>query len=159
MTIAEHLEFIATALTDWAQETKGRVEIAEDPVHLLGLLATSPGSFRAVVMFDSEEKRGEFEESGGVDRKFIVVVSKGRGFTLQPGDALVRGSAGSKPLFNLVEEGREVVRGLRFTDEGALEAIPDYKATRRVQLEESTVDAYQIEFTTGVQLPIHANEA
>lgn len=153
MTIGEHLKFIAAALTDWAQESKGRVEIAADPVHLLGLLGTSPGSPRCVVMFDGEDKRGDFEESGAVDRKFLVVVSRGRGFTLNPGDALTEGSAGGKPLYDLIEEGRETVRGLRFTAEGALETLPDYKGTRRLQVEEATVDAYQIEFTTGLLLP------
>lgn len=152
MTIAEHLLFIAAALKDWAQETKGRVEIASDAMHLLGLLSTSPGAPRCVVMFDSEEKRGEFEESGGVDRKFLVIVSRGRGFTLE-GDSLVKGAAGGKPMYDLCEEVREIIRALRFTDAGATEVLPNYLATRRFTLEESATDAYQIEFSTGVQLP------
>lgn len=154
MTIAEQLQFIAAALKQWGVETKARVEIAADPVHLIGLLATAPGAPRVVVMFDGEEKRGDYEESGGVDRKFLVVVSRGRGFTLEPGDALTQGAAGGKPLYVIVEEAREIIRALRFTEVDALEALPNYLATRRLQLEEAAVDAYQIEFSTGVQLPV-----
>lgn len=153
MTIGEQLQFIQQQLRPWADDTKGRLEIAADPVHLLGLLAVSPGAARIVILFDGEEKRGEYEETGRVDRKFLVTVSRGRGFKLDPGDALIEGAAGGKPLYDLVEEGRELVRALVF-DRETTEGMPDYKATRRVQLEELTVDAYQIEFTIGTQLPI-----
>lgn len=154
MTIAEQLKFIKEKLKPWTDEVKGRVEIAADPVHVLGLLATSPGSPRVVILFDGEEKRGEYEELGRVDRKFLVIVSRGRGFKLEPGDALTDGAAGGRPLFQLVEEGREMVRAIVF-DRETTEGIPNYTATRRLQLEEQTVDAYQIEFSIGTQLPLH----
>jgi hypothetical protein len=152
MTIGEQLELTRDTLLPWAQEIKGRVEIAADPVHLLGLLGTSPGAPRIVVLFDAEEKRGEYEETGRVDRKFLVVVSRGRGFKLDPADALLEGVAGGKPLYDLVEEAREMVRQIQF-EAATTEVRPDYKGTRRLQLEGMVVDAYQIEFTIGVQLP------
>lgn len=158
MTIGEQLAFVRDGLTIWAAEVKARVEIAADPVHLLGLLATSPGAPRVVVMFDAEEKRGEYEENGRVDRRFIVVVSRGRGFKLDPGDALLEGVAGGRPLYDLVEYARENIRTLVF-DRETTEGIPNYLATRRLQLEELNVDAYQIEFSIGTQLPLHNTEA
>ncbi len=150
MTIAEQLNFIADALKPWAEETKTRIEIALDPLHVIGLISTAPGAARVILMFDGEDKRGEFEESGRVDRKFLLVVSRGRGLTLQPGDALTQGVAGGKPLYDLIEEAREMVRALRFDE---AETIPNYLATRRLTLGDNLVDAYQIEFSIGTQLP------
>ena len=157
MTIREQLTFLAEQLAPWAIEFKGRVEIAADPLHVLGLISTAPGSPRLVLMFEGEEKRGEYEETGKVDRKFIVVVSRGRGLQLQPGENLITGSAGGQPLYDLIEQAREMVRGLVF-DRETTDGIPDYTATSRLKLEDSTVDAYQIEFSIGVQLPLHHQE-
>jgi hypothetical protein len=81
MTISEQLKFLKEQLTPWVREVKGRVEIAADAVHLLGILATAPGAPRVVVLFDGEDKRGDYEELGKIDRKFIVVISRGRGFS------------------------------------------------------------------------------
>jgi hypothetical protein len=152
MTIGEQLIFIRAGLRAWVEDIKGRVEVAADPLHALGLLATAPGAPRVVVMFDAEVKRGDFEETGRVDRQYLLIVSRGRGFKLDPGDALLEGVAGGKPLYDLVEEGREVIRALVFTED---ESTPNYLAARRVKLEDLTVDAYQLEFSVGTQLPIH----
>lgn len=154
MTIAEQLKFIAEQLKPWAVEVKGRIEIAADAMHLLGILATAPGSPRLVVMFDGEEKRGEYEELGRVERKFMVVVSRGRGFALNPGTSLTDGVAGGRPLYDLVEQAREMVRGMVFNREST-EGIPNYTGTVRFALEENAVDAYQINFSIGTQLPLH----
>ena len=156
MTIAEQIAVIKAALVSWSKQNKGNVHVAGDAAHLFRLLANSPGSLRAVILFDAETKRGEFESSGGVDRKFLVVISRGVGFKLDPADNLVEGSAGGRPLYDLIEEGRETVRALRFTGDGQIEPEPDYKGTNRTQFEGLlATDAYQIEFTLGTQLPIH----
>jgi hypothetical protein len=157
MTISEQLKFVKEQLAPWAAEVKGRVEIAADAVHLLGILATTPGAPRVVILFDGEEKRGEFEELGRVDRKFMVVVSRGRGFKLDPGGALTEGVAGGKPLYDLYEECREMVRAMVF-DRETTEGIPNFTGGSRFSLEEATVDALQINFTIGVQLPLHHQE-
>ncbi len=157
MTISEQLTFIAAQLQPWAAEVKGRVEIAADAVHLLGILATTPGAPRVVVLFDGEEKRGEYEELGRIDRKFIVVVSRGRGFKLDPGAQLTEGQAGGKALYDLFEEARELVRDMVF-DRTTTEGIPNYTGGSRFAMEENAVDAYQINFSIGVQLPLHHQE-
>lgn len=158
MTIAEQLQFVRDQLQPWAVEVKGRVEIAADAIHLLGLLATAPGAPRVVILFDAEDRRGEYEELGRVDRKFMVVVSRGRGFALDPGQSLTTGVAGGRPLYDLVEQAREMIRGLVF-DRETTEGIPNYTGTVRFTLEENAVDAYQINFSIGVQLPLHNGDA
>lgn len=154
MTISEQLKFILAGLQPWAVDAKGRVEIAADAVHLLGILASVPGAPRVVILFDGEDKRGEYEELGKVDRKFLVVVSRGRGFELDPGASLTLGSAGGRPLYDLYEECREVIRGLVFNRE-TTEGIPDFKSGSRFALEQVTTDALQIAFSIGTQLPLH----
>lgn len=153
MTIGEHLKFIADALKAGGTESKATVEIAADAANLPGRLATAPGSPRLTVMFAAEQKRRACEETGAVDRHFLVVVSRGRGLTLQPGNALTEGASGGKPLYDLVEETRETLRNLRLTQPNALESVPDYQGTRRFPLPDSAGDAYQIEFSIGTLLP------
>lgn len=157
MTIREQLKFIAAQLQPWAGECKGRVEIAADAVHLFGILATTPGAPRVVVLFDGEDKRGDYEELGKVDRKFMIVVSRGRGFVLNPGQSLTDGMAGGKPLYDLCEEGREMLRALVF-DRTTTDGLPNYTGMSRLQMEGLNVDAYQINFMIGVQLPLHNQE-
>ncbi len=157
MTISEQLEQLRDALVDWSVEIKGRVEIAADAIHLLGLLATSPGSPRIVIMFEGETKFGTYEELGKVDRKFMIIVSRGRGFQLDPAAQLIAGSGGGRPLYQLVEECREVLRGLVF-DRETTNGMPDYLGTSRFAMEEAAIDAYQINLSILTQLPVHPDE-
>ena len=66
--------------------------------------------------FDAEVKRGEYEESGRVDRKFLVIVSRGRGFTFDPGDSLTAGFGLAEDEGFTARLGAELAR--RFFDEG-----------------------------------------
>lgn len=157
MTIAEQLTLIREHLQPWAEEVKGNVAIADDQAHLFSLLATAPGAPRIVIAFDTEAKRGEYEELGKVDRKFMVAVSRGRGFKLDPAENLIAGTASGRPLYDLIEEAREMVRGLVF-DRETTDGIPDYLGISRITLEGANVDARSIDFTIGVQLPLHHQE-
>jgi hypothetical protein len=70
---------------------------------------------------------------------------------------LIENRVGGKALFDLVEEAREVVRGVRF-DEESTEVLPNFLGCRRVELEGLLVDAYQIEVQIGTQLPVQQEE-
>jgi hypothetical protein len=153
MTIGEQLKQIRDTLAAWAIEVGGKVVLAEDVGELISHLTTSPGAPRVIVMFDSEDKRGEHEELGRVDRKFLVVLSRGRSMRLDTGEALLEGSAGGRPFYDLLEEAREAVRAIRF-DRETTEGIPDYKGIRRVEIAGYLTDGRQIEFTIGTQLPV-----
>jgi len=154
MTISEQLIKLRDALADWARENSGSVVVASDPVHLWNLLSTKPGAPRGILLFDSEEKRGDIEEAGRVDRKFLLVISRGRGFTADRADALTKGSAGGKPLFDLVEEAREIVRSIEVeSPEEIDEVVTNHLRTARFDSGDLIVDAYQIEFSLATQLP------
>lgn len=159
MTIAEQLNQVADALKTWAAAQGGTAEVAADPFHLLAMLQHKPGSVRAVVLFGGEQKRGEFEETGAVDRGFSVILSRGRGFTAEPSASLVKGAAGGRPLFDLVEEARQQIRGLSFAEE-TTEVTPNYLGCELFpSAEGKAVDAYQLNFQIGVQLPAATPES
>lgn len=152
MTIAAQLKQIHDALEAWAQSNGGQVWIASDPYQLASMLRESPGAVRAVVMFHSEGKRGDYEERGAVDRTFWLAISRGQGLKLDPGASLVEGVAGGKPLFDLVEEAREILRALSF-DSDTTEVSINYTLTEPLSLEGFLMDSYRLEFSIGVQLP------
>lgn len=155
MTIAEQLRDVRAGLAEWAQTCGASVEIAADAVHLWHLLKGKPGAVRALLLFESEQKRGEYEETGRVDRKFLLILSRGRGFTLDPADNLVEGSAGGLPMYDVIESARDAVRALNADPQDETgERLVNYQQTVRVDAGELRVDAYQIEFSLAAQMLI-----
>lgn len=158
MTIAAQLNQVATALDAWAKEHGGTAEVAADPFHLFALLGNKPGGVRAVVLFAGEAKRGEYEEQGAVDRSFGVIISRGRGFTLDPSASLVKGAGGGEPLYDLIEEARQLIRRISF-DAETTEVTPNYLGCDLFPASEGKpVDAYQLNFSIGTQLPVASTE-
>lgn len=155
MTIGEQLQQIKTSFDTWAKQSKAKVQIASDFVHLVSLLTTSPGDLRVLILFDSEIKRGDYEETGRVDRKFLFVLSRGKSFRMDTGSALLEGSAGGQPLYDLIEEAREVGRLIRFSAE-TTEEIPNYQGASRLQIDGIITDSHQLEFSIGTQLPFYS---
>lgn len=158
MTIKEQLLIVRDRFAAWAQGNSGTVAVASDPYHIVFLLTESPGAMKACVMFHSELKRGEYEESGMVDRTFWVVISRGKGMKIEPGASLTQGVSGSaKAMFDLVEEGRELIRAISFEGPTDLplttEVTPNYKGAEPFVMEGYLTDAYRLEFSIGCQLP------
>jgi hypothetical protein len=153
MTIDGQTKLLLRALEPWATANAGSVKVANDRPHLFQLLGTSPGAPRAAVYFVEEKPRSKkFNDiAGRVDRKFWVCISRGRGFKAEPGRSLTEGVAGGKPMFILVEEAREEVRGAR--QEDIDEIRPYYKGTYPIELEGATVDAYYIEVVLAADIP------
>ena len=133
MTIAQHLSTVREALAPWAQSIGGSIAVAGDAAHLWNLLAEKPGAFRGALMFSTETPRGELE-TGRVDRKYILVLSRGRGFTADRGDNFTKGSAGGKALYEIAEEARELIRSAE------VESADDIDETSVVYLSMSRFD-------------------
>jgi hypothetical protein len=152
MTIKEQVQVIYDALAAWHQVNGGAVKVANDESHLFTILGDAPGAPRTAILFDEETPRAEESNdySGRVDRKIIIAVSRGRGFNLNQGDSLMKGADGGKPMFELVEELREVLRALRFGD---YEPIPRYLGSARLQFQGVTTDAYKITIGPAAQIP------
>lgn len=153
MTIKEQIKAVVTALNGWARDKGGRAVPASGPVHVLELLREKPGGVTAAVLFDSEDPRGDFSEVGKVDRGFKVILSRGKGFRIETGENLVEGSAGGAPLYDLVEEAREIVRAIEFTSEDPEDAAVEYKGIGPFEVSGFVLDAYEIRFGCGTQIP------
>jgi hypothetical protein len=154
MTIAEQIKKMLLALAAWQKGNGGSVKVANDEPHLFQLLGVNPGAPRGAILFDDELPRDEKDDdwSGRVDRKFIIAISRGRGFKLDQGKSLTEGVAGGDPMFVLVEEAREILRALRFDDVTG-EPLPRYHGTRRLQFQGVTNDAYAITISIAAQIP------
>jgi hypothetical protein len=161
VTIKDQLELVEAQFDGWAKEHSGRVLIATDPADVFTRLTDKPGGVCAFVLFQNEEKFGEYEELGMVNRTYLVIVSRGRGLELDPATNLVRGRAGGPPLFDLIESARQLLRACDFTppqdeqhhDPENAECVPDYKGARPWRgAADLPLDAYELEFSVLTQL-------
>jgi hypothetical protein len=89
-----------------------------------------------------------------VDRHFKLVLSRSRGFRIDTGESLSdsSGPAGAKPMFDLIEEVREMVRQLKFSAE-TTEQIPDYRGAGPFEIQGFVLDAFEVRFSIGTQIP------
>jgi len=153
MRTSDQLKQIKDALELYLIEAgSGHAVVAQDPYQIVDILRQSPGQIKAVVMYHSEVKRGEFEEAGFVDRTFWVVISRSRGLKLEPGASLTDGVSGGPAMFDIVDDARDVLRGLEFAPE-TTEVHIDYKGAEPFSVEGYLTDAYKLEFSIGTQLP------
>ncbi len=151
MTISAQLQQIREALAAWAARRKGAVEIGARISDLFGMFAEgAPDGLRVRILF-SGETASEPQEAGRADRSFLIVMTTPRGL-LAPGDD-TRSTAGHTPPYDLVEELRQILRGLTF-DVETTAGTPDFVSIGIFTLPDGRpVDAYQIEIKINVQLP------
>ena len=153
MKLSDQVKAIRTALATWAKEQGGTVEVAGDAAHAFSLLYASPGALRVAIWPNEETAAGTRPEGGRATRKFLVVLSRGRSLALEKSDSLLSYVAGAQPLFDLVEDARDLVRGIEFT-EGDESAALEYAGWQPLQIpSERILDAYQLTFTLEAQLP------
>jgi hypothetical protein len=157
-TIAQQMQEIIGALKPAAQAHGGDAFVCSDLVHLWKQLFDKSNSEKVLLMYNGEQIRGEFGIAaclGRVDRQFIVVVSRGRGLTVERGTPLIDQNQNADPMFTVVEGYRDIIRGL-VTDPIWTEYPVDYIGiipfpTGNPGL---VVDAYQIQFSIGSQLQL-----
>lgn len=155
MTISEQLIKLREALTTWAANHTGTVQIVARVSELAGILGKKPGGVRVVLLWDSETKRGDFEELGRVDRKFKAIISVGTGLKADRGEALTEGSAGGASFYDICEEAREIIRATQVESaEDIDEIVTDYLSMSRFELDGVFTDDVQIDFQLATQLPV-----
>lgn len=154
MTIREQVKLVETALQEWAKGNGGRVFIAADALDCIEQLRMRPGKATAAVLWQTEEPRGDVDILGRVDRGFKAVVSRGRGLKLQPGESLTDGTSGGEPMFDLVEQVREIVLALRLDDDALPQEdqVPTYKGTGPFEVNGTLLDASEVRFGLAAQI-------
>jgi hypothetical protein len=158
MTIAEQLRVLHAAARGLAETNRGHAYVATDRGHVVSELLAKPGGFQCAVFWDTEDVRGEHSELGKVDRQFKVVISRGRGLRLETGESLTEGSAGGRPLYDLVEELRESIRSLRLETNGDDEdRLPGYAGSGPFEVQGYLLDAVEVRFRLPAQIPVQEN--
>lgn len=154
MKIAEQLKAFQTVLGKWAGKLGGSCRIAGDRSQLVGILSQAPGAPRVVLVFINEVPRGEMDaaEESRVDRELWAILSRGRGFKADSGDSLTEGSGGGKPMFDLAEEARDLIR-TTMLDPERNERLIYYKGIYQFEMaEELKTDAVYISFGIGTDI-------
>jgi len=127
--------------------------IAGDQIHTWEILKNRPGTAKIAIGFEGEKARVTFpggDITGRVNQNFYAVISRGRGLSQTRSDNLVYGAGGGRPLYDMAEQLRDMLRSIKFdptTDE-----VPDY-----VGLEDwgkdigMVIDAYICRIWVGTQ--------
>lgn len=159
MKISDQLESIRGVLDAWAKnESGGKAFVASDPSHMWEMAYAASDKLRVIICFMGEEARGDNKYAARthrVDRRFNVVVTRGRGFNADRGESLTVAIGNARPLFDLFEECRDLVRAIVNI---SAELPVDYTGAREFQMGEIIMDAYVIDFLTAVDLPYFADQ-
>ncbi len=154
MTIAAQLKIIQQVLGPWAAENGGAAFVASDPEHMWAMAFSASSKLRVIVTYMGESNRGDFAMGAilrRVDREFVVLITRGRGFSYPRGDTLTDTVGNALPMFQLVEEGRELIRSILNL---SVELPLDFKAVKPHAMGQLIMDAYSIEFSAAVDLPL-----
>lgn len=158
ITIASQFQTILQVVQPYVQQLDAGIAIVcADLVHLWANLWKQSQKTRILIMFNGEDIRGPFATASvlsRVDRKFLVVVSRGRSYNVTDrGAPLYEGIGNELPLFTVVEQVRDILRGIQW-DTTWCENPDDYKGIIPFGTPPGIViDALQIEFSIGTNLP------
>lgn len=156
MTIREQAKVVEAALQQWAKSSGARVFVAADELDCIEQFRLKPGKPSAAVLWQAEEPQGEHPEEGKVLRTFKIVMSRGRSLKLQPGESLTEGAAGGEAMLDLVEQGREVARGLRMEDQEGELQLPVYQGSGAFQVNGYLLDAIELRFGLYADIPMQS---
>lgn len=135
--------------------------VANDFVHAWEILMNRPGTCKIAILFEDEKARVNFaggDITGRVNRYIDVMISRGRGLKDFRSGNLTQGTSGGRPLFDLAEEMRDILRLIRFdpvTDEP-----PNYIGLGRWGKDDGfNIDAFKCSIWIGTQLclPVYEN--
>lgn len=127
--------------------------IASDKLHAWEILKNRPGTCKIAVGFEGGKARVNFpggDITGREDQTFYAIISRGRGLQQVRSDNLIYGSGGGLPLFDLAEQMRDLLRGIRFdptTDEPT-----DYTSIEEWNEVSFDIDAFICRIWVGTQL-------
>ena len=160
MSITDQLNLMLEVFNVWVVDNAQpyAVEIVPDMVHMWDLLLNTSQSSRILIMYNGELIRGEFGIAaplGRVDRRFMVVVSRGQSLTFPISTQYVSTTQNATPFWEDVEEIRDICRALLF-DPDWTERPVDYLGVTPFQTHGSgtVLDAQTIEFSVGTQLQL-----
>jgi hypothetical protein len=157
LSIKSCMDIIAGQLQRYAQDNQGIINVASDLEHSWRLAANDTVNPKFIIVFTGEEIRGDFAVAAinhRVDRHFALIVSRGRGMEQDRAKSLWKDSGNAKPLYDIVEGARDVIRGLY--SQQFVENPVDYRGINQWDTRPLITDAYQINFSIPCDLPFFA---
>lgn len=158
-TIKAQMTYIQGIFGDLTQQEGGQWAsfICSDLLHAWKILFDNSQAPKVLIVYNGETQRVNFPGgaiTGRVDRRFKVIVSRGRSFqSADRGLPLYQDNQNARPLFDIVDEWRDACRALIF-DPLWCERPVDYIGISPFSVEGTgaIVDAYCIDFQVGTQL-------
>jgi hypothetical protein len=166
MTLIEQLELTRGALEAWAKTWKAKAVVAADRADVLARILEAPESPHCYVYFEGEEPRGEnSDDSGMYDHVLLVVITRGRGLTIDQASGLVKSTPAKAAMLELCEKCRQILRALNFTPtqpeyaEDRDQILPSYKGLRPWRGSgDWPLDAFELEIRILTQILPDAEE-
>lgn len=154
ITIAQQATAIQAHLQDWATQFGGKVVIVSNLRDLWSYTNIRSDAPRILICFNGENSRGSFSQLVAwhrVDREWLVVVTKGRGYFANRGDSLNNPNVVELPFYDAIEQVRDQWRCML----GISEELPtiDYRGTKAMQLGNLVMDGYMLTATTANDIP------
>ena len=155
MTINEQGHRILEIAHGWAADDGGRAELMFSLAHLWRMSANKASAPYVMVCYNGEDQRENFPGgaiTGRVDRHWIVALRRDRQLNQNPGDSLSESRQNARPLYDLVDEMRDLCRSILFSPQNEERPV-DFKSVRpMVDPFGVPHDGYLVEFSVGTQL-------
>lgn len=165
MTVSEQANALQNLLDTWASQMGGEAIIVPTLAKLWDPQFISQTKPRILIAYNGENIRSRYgvpdnatAALGRVDRHWVVAVTRGRSWARRVGDGLSTTVQNAVPLYDVIEELRDLLRAMtQISDE-----LPvDFEAIRpmpSMQTGQLYLDAFLVEFSTGVQLPLLSSD-
>lgn len=154
ITISQEANLIQEELQTWVRQYGGTAAVVSNLKELWNQASMNSQVPRILICYNGESSRGTFSQISTwhrVDRSWLIAVTKGRGYYSNRGDSLSNGLNVEMPLFDAVENVRDVVRFMQNISEET--PSPDYRSTKPMQMGNLVIDGYLIEITTANDIP------
>lgn len=145
---ADIITKLQTQLAAWVTAKKGLLSIAEDPWHVLELLAETPVGFRVILHWAGDRNAADDIDDGIDNHTVEVIVSKNRGLAAKRGDHLVEPRAGVA-LLVLVGQVKAKIKGsFALWEQEITQGEIEYRGCEPVTTPEGVpLDAYRLSWS------------
>lgn len=154
MSAAVQGNYLRDLLEAWTAPRGGATGVASNLRDMWQQASQASQKPIVLICLMGERVRGPFATGAvcrRVDRQWAVAVVRGRGFNYVRGDSLTDTVGQCEPLYDAVEAIRDLIRGASAM---SAEFPVDYKGIRPMQMGNTIIDGYLIEFSTAHDLTV-----
>jgi len=153
LPVSAQLSQLKQVLSDYAMKAGGTAVVVSNLQMLWEQSSMANDRPRILICWNGENRRGDFSVASvnhRVDRKFIVAVTRGKGWGSERGASVYKTVGDADPFADVVSEVRDLIRCMV----GISGEFPiDYVGTSPMTSGNKSLDSYGIEFTTANDNP------